>query len=36
VDDGMIKKVGAKSFEEGDQAWLDPETDESASSLDNA
>ena len=34
VDDVMIKQVGAKSFEEGSQAWLDPERDASASSLD--
>ncbi len=34
VDDAMIKQVGAKSFEEGSQAWLDPEKDASASSLD--
>jgi ectoine hydroxylase len=34
VDDSMIKQVGAKAFEAGGQAWLDPETDESASSLD--
>ena len=25
VDDTMIKKVGSRSFEEGSQAWLDPE-----------
>jgi hypothetical protein len=30
----MIMKVGSRSFEEGSQAWLDPEKDESASSLD--
>jgi len=34
VDDSMIKQVGAKSFEEGSAAWLDPEKDASASSLD--
>lgn len=34
VEDSMIKQVGEKSFEEGNQAWLDPERDESASSLD--
>jgi len=36
VDDSMIKQVGHKSFEKGDQAWLDPEQDESASSLDQS
>ncbi len=34
VEDSMIKLVGKKSFEEGNQAWLDPERDASASSLD--
>jgi hypothetical protein len=34
VDDSMIKKVGTLSFEEGAQSWLDPDRDESASSLD--
>jgi ectoine hydroxylase len=34
VDDSMIKQVGAKAFETGGQAWLDPEKDASASSLD--
>ena len=34
VDDSMIKQVGAKAFQAGGQAWLDPEKDESASSLD--
>jgi len=34
VEDSMIKQVGKKSFEEGNQAWLDPEKDESASRLD--
>ena len=34
VDDSMIKQMGALSFEEGSQAWLDPEEDESASGLD--
>jgi len=34
VDDSMIKQVGAKAFETGGQAWLDPEKDVSASSLD--
>jgi len=34
VDDSMIRQLGAKSFEEGAQDWLDPEKDESASSLD--
>jgi ectoine hydroxylase-related dioxygenase (phytanoyl-CoA dioxygenase family) len=34
VEDGMIRQVGAKSFEEGNQAWLDPERDASASSLE--
>jgi ectoine hydroxylase len=34
VNDAMIKQVGAKSFEEGSQAWLDPDRDASASSLD--
>jgi ectoine hydroxylase-related dioxygenase (phytanoyl-CoA dioxygenase family) len=34
VDDTMIMKVGSRSFEEGSQAWLYPEKDESASSLD--
>ena len=36
VDDSMIKEVGAHSFEEGSQSWLDPEKDESASSLDQS
>ena len=34
VEDFMIKQVGNKSFDEGSQAWLDPERDASASSLD--
>lgn len=34
VEDFMIKQVGNKSFDEGSQAWLDPEKDASASSLD--
>lgn len=34
VENSMIKEVGMKSFEEGSQAWLDPEKDESASGLD--
>ena len=34
VDDSMIKQVGTRSFKEGSQTWLDPEKDESASSLD--
>jgi ectoine hydroxylase len=34
VDDSLIKEVGSKSFEEGSHAWLDPEKDVSASSLD--
>lgn len=37
VDDSMIKKVGIKRFEENgeeDMSWLEPEKDESASSLD--
>jgi len=34
VDDAMIRQVGTKRFEEGSQAWLDPERDASASSLD--
>jgi len=34
VDDSMIRQVGAKAFEAGGQAWLDPEKDASASSLD--
>lgn len=34
VDDSMIKKVGAKSFGETDKAWLTPESDKSAGSLD--
>jgi len=36
VDDAMIRQVGRKSFEEGSQTWLDPEKDESASSLDQS
>jgi ectoine hydroxylase len=34
VDDTAIRQVGTKSFEEGNEAWLDPERDASASSLD--
>ncbi len=34
VDDSMIKKVGSRSFKEGASSWLDPDKDESASSLD--
>ncbi len=34
VDDSMIKQVGAKSFGEADKAWLTPEADKSAGSLD--
>lgn len=36
VDDSMIREVGRQSFEEGSQSWLDPEKDESASSLDQS
>jgi ectoine hydroxylase len=33
VDDGMILKVGGKTFTEADHAWLDPDRDRSASAL---
>lgn len=36
VDDSMIREVGAKSFEKGNEAWLNPKADNSADSLENS